>query len=90
MAGKTVCPISREQFRQNAKPIEVIINGEKMTAVVKEFSTNSLGWNINNKLTIKIGDTAVVVQVGLNMTIVGSKDLPLDAASPKKEASAES
>ena len=86
MAAKTVCPVTREQFRQNAKAIEVIINGEKMTANVKEFSTGSLGWNINGKLTVKIGETPVTVQVGLNLTIVGSKELPKDAASPGEPA----
>ncbi|MBI3821967.1 MAG: hypothetical protein HY289_04720 [Planctomycetes bacterium] len=76
MAGKTTCPVSRAQFKEKAKPIEVIIDGNKMIAVNREFSTHSLGWNISNKMTIMVGDTPVTVQVGLNLTIVGSKELP--------------
>jgi hypothetical protein len=75
MAAKTICPISRKQFAEHAKAVEVIINGVPLIADVKEFSTGSLGWYLNGKTTIKIGDTPVSVQIGLNLTIVGSKEL---------------
>lgn len=81
MAAKTTCPITRKQFAEQAKPIEVIIDGNKMIATNREFSTGSLGWNISNKMTIMVGETPVTVQVGLNLTIVGSKELPKDAAT---------
>jgi hypothetical protein len=76
MAAKTTCPVSRKQFTEGAKPVEVVINGIPLMAEVKEFSTGSLGWYLNGKMSIKIGDTPVTVQIGMNMTIVGSKDLP--------------
>ena len=79
--AKTTCPITREQFRAKAKAIDVTINGASIPAVVKEFSTGSLGWNINGKTTIEVDGTPVTVQIGLNLTIVGSKELPRDAAS---------
>ena len=47
-----------------------------MTAEVKEFSTGSLGWYLNGKANIKVGDKSVSVQIGMNLTIVGSKELP--------------
>lgn len=75
------CPITRKHFQENAKPIEVTINGVPMVAEVKEFSTGSLGWNISNKTTVNVGGTPVSVQIGLNLTIVGSKELPKDASS---------
>jgi hypothetical protein len=80
MAKKTSCPITRSEFHTHAKPIEVVINGVPMPADVKEFSTGSLGWNVNNKMTVKVGEKSVTVQVGLNMTIIGSKELPADSA----------
>lgn len=86
MAKKTTCPITRQQFRDKAKSVEVVINGEKFTAPPKEFSTNSLGWNVNQKVNVDIDGTPVTVQIGMNMTIVGSKELPLDAASPSAAA----
>lgn len=74
--AKTSCGVTRQQFREHAQPIEVVINGVPLLAEVKEFSTGSLGWYLNGKSTIKIGDSPVSVQIGLNLTIVGSKELP--------------
>lgn len=79
MAAKTTCPISRQQFNDQAKGVEIVINGIPMTAEVKNFQTGSLGWYLNGKMTIKVGETPVSVQIGMNMTILGSKDLPKDA-----------
>ncbi|MCI0641697.1 MAG: hypothetical protein L0Y72_17000 [Gemmataceae bacterium] len=76
MASKTSCPITRQHFKENAKAVEVTINGVPMLAEVKEFSTGSLGWYLNGKTTISVGGTPVSVQIGMNLTIVGSKELP--------------
>ena len=86
MGKKSSCPITRAQFRQNAKPLTIKIGDREYTAVPKEFSTGSLGWYLNGKTTIEIDGVAVSVQIGLNLTIVGSKDLPQDApAAPAVE-----
>ncbi|MBN1342255.1 MAG: hypothetical protein JXQ73_06225 [Phycisphaerae bacterium] len=74
----TTCPVSRDQFRQNAQPIKVIVNGVEMTAEVKEFRTGSFGWYLNSKATVDVGGATVTVQIGANLTVVGSKDLPQD------------
>lgn len=76
MAKKTTCPISRSEFRDTAKPVTVTINGVPLQAEVKEFSTGSLGWYLNGKMTVDVGGTPVSVQIGMNMTIVGSKEVP--------------
>ena len=80
MAKKTTCPINRADFRGHAKPVAVTIGGNNFTAAVKEFSTGSLGWYLNGKAEIEVNGVPVQVQIGLNLTIVGSKDLPPDAA----------
>jgi hypothetical protein len=74
--AKTTCPISRGEFHKDAKPVELTINSIPMIAEVREFSTGSLGWYLNGKTTVKVGEKNVTVQIGLNMTIVGSKELP--------------
>lgn len=79
--SKAALPITRELFRASARPVTVVINGKEMTAAPKEFSTGSLGWNINEKIRVEVGGHSVTVQVGLNLTIVGSKDLPQDRPS---------
>ena len=72
---KKQCPVSRAEFRDKAKPITVQINGSSVLAEPKEFSTGSLGWNVNGKTVLDVGGTPVTVQVGLNLTLVGSKEL---------------
>jgi hypothetical protein len=74
--AKTTCPISRGQFLSKAKPLAVSINGVPLQATVKEFSTGSLGWYLNGKTMIEVDGTPVSVQIGLNLTVVGSKELP--------------
>jgi hypothetical protein len=86
MAKKTSCPITREQFRAHAKPVEIIINGQSMKVPVKFFQTGSLGWYLNGKIDLDVGGTSVSVQIGLNMTIIGSKELPPDPAAPAASA----
>ena len=80
MAKKTTCPISRNQFRTHAKPVKITIGEQAIDAEVKEFSTGSLGWYLNTKVSIEIDGVRVPVQVGLNLTIVGSKELPQDGS----------
>ncbi len=74
--AKSTCPVTRGEFLRDATPVEITINGIPMTADVKEFSTGSLGWFLNGKANVKVGDKSVSVQIGLNLTIVGSKELP--------------
>jgi hypothetical protein len=89
VAKKTTCPISRSDFRHKAKPVAVTINGIPLQAEVKEFSTGSLGWYLNGKTTIDVGGSLVSVQIGMNLTIVGSKELPQDQESASPAAAVE-
>ena len=68
--------LSRDSFRQHARPIEVKIGDRTFLADVKEFSTGSLGWNLTAKEHYAVNGDTVKVQIGLNMTVVGSKELP--------------
>ncbi len=88
--AKTTCPISRADFRAKAKPVGITINNVPLQAVVKEFSTGSLGWYLNGKTTIDVGGTPVTVQIGMNLTIVGSKELPQDGGAKEAVAKFES
>ncbi len=90
MAKKTSCPITRTEFAQSAKPVAVQIGDKSYTAVPKEFSTGSLGWNINDKITIDIGGKPVTVQIGMNLTVVGSKELPKAEGTPVGATAGES
>ena len=85
---KTACAVTREEFSQHAKPLPVQFDvalpppsngqppghGLSLTADVKHFSTGSLGWSISEKRDIRLNGKTVRVQVGLNVTIIGSKE----------------
>ena len=74
MATKITCPVTQTLFLELATPLKVNINGQDMLAEVKSVSTGSFGWYMNAKTVIEIDGKAVSVQIGMNMTIVGSKD----------------
>ncbi len=78
MAKKTTCPISRADFRAKAKPITVTIEGNSQKAEVKEFSTGSLGWYLNSRISLEIDGQSVPVLINASLVIVGSKELPSD------------
>jgi hypothetical protein len=71
---KSACPVSKTQFVEKAEALKVVINGQEQLAEVKEFSTGSFGWNINAKIVVQVDGKPLSVQVGMNMTVVGSKD----------------
>jgi hypothetical protein len=90
MPPKTTCPVSRKEFTEHAKAVEITLNGQAMRVPVKEFSTGSLGWYLNNKINMELNGKDVTVQIGLNLTIVGSKDLPRDTPPPAPATSSTS
>ena len=74
MPPKTSCPVSLTQFTANAEPLKVVINGQEMLSEVKTFSTGSFGWYMNGKTVVSIDGKALSVQIGMNLTVVGSKE----------------
>ena len=74
------CPVTRVEFRKEAQPLKVEVNGIPMIAEVKEFSTGSLGWYLNSKSVVDLGGKQVTVQIGMNITLIGSKDLPKESS----------
>ena len=75
--SKTTCPISRDHFRANAKPLLVCIDGKDFLAMPKESeNTGSLILNANDKIILSIGGVPTKFQLSVNLTAVGSKELP--------------
>ena len=69
------CPISKEDFSKHAKPVSIVVDGIPMVGMVKEFSTGSFGWYVNGKTAIQVNGVPVEVQLGFNLTVIGSKKL---------------
>lgn len=74
--AKSQCPLSLSRFLAAAEPLRVGIHGQEMLAEVKAFSTGSFGWYLNGKTTVMVDGKAVSVQIGMNLTVVGSKEAP--------------
>ena len=72
--AKSPCPVSQTQFLEKAEPLKITINGQEMVAEVKAFSTGSFGWYLNGKTAVTIDGKVVSVQIGMNLTVVGSKE----------------
>jgi hypothetical protein len=93
---KTTCPITRQEFRDcsAAATPTITIAGQGLVAVAKEFNQQpgangaSVGYSANGKVQLMIGGKPVMCQVGINITVIGSKDLPEAprAISPEVQA----
>lgn len=66
--------MTRETFLQSAAGLPVEIAEIPLLADVKQFSTGSLGWYGNGKINVRVGDELVRVQVGVTLTVIGSKE----------------
>ena len=76
-ATKTTCPVTRSEFLQHAQPILVKIGDRQAIALPRQSdNTGSLLWNSNEKITVELNGKLVTCQLGLNLTVVSSKDLP--------------
>jgi hypothetical protein len=72
--AKSPCPVSKTQFIEKAESVKVVINGQELIADKREFSTGSFGWYHNGKINITVDGKPLSIQVGLNLTVVGSKE----------------
>jgi hypothetical protein len=68
--------LSREEFARNGGTVVVEIGGHKFLAEATTFSTRSLGWKLNGSYLTNVNGVPVKVQVGLNLTIANTKQLP--------------
>src|SRR6185369_13510660 len=72
--AKSPCPVSKTQFLDKAEPVKIVIGNAEIIADKREFSTGSFGWYYNGKTTVTVDGKPLSVQVGLNLTVVGSKE----------------
>lgn len=82
---KTECAISRAEFNDKAKPILLkgVYDGAganpqefSLALAPGDFSTGSFGWKTaGEKATLVINGKTVRIQLGINLTVVGSKEV---------------
>lgn len=75
-AVKTPCPITIEQFRNEApRVLGVQIGDSVLSAARKEFSTGTLGWYHTGKVELEIAGEQVTCQAQVQVFIVNSKEV---------------
>lgn len=81
-AQKTPCNVTRKQFAEQARTTAIKVGDTTIDADPRTFASGSLGWYVNGKAKIALADgTIVTVQVGANLTVVNSKELPKEEAA---------
>ena len=65
--------VSREDFMSKVDDITVKIGDNTFVAKKKVFQSGSFGFNLTGKTHIVVDGKVVALQVGLNMTVIGSK-----------------
>ncbi len=79
------CPLTRSEFLANAGHITVVVldkDGHEIgrrKLLPRQFSTDSVGWNLADRVDMSVLGQTLSVQCGGNFTVVGSKDLPKEA-----------
>eukprot|EP00439_Symbiodinium_sp_Y106_P077731 s46_g16.t1 len=66
--------MTREEFMAKAKPITVTIGDKTFKAAPKLFSTGSCGFMASTKVPVEVGGQSLVLQCGLNLPVIGSKE----------------
>lgn len=77
---KTPCPITRERFgKAPVVTVQFLVDGKVVaaqSATPRTFSTGSLGWYTGDKIEVPVDGVPCKCTVGLNLTVVNSKELP--------------
>lgn len=74
-------PMTRSEFHSEAKPLRLVITDEKGAVVYdaemlpKDFSTKSVGYGANGRITLPIGTKRPEFMVGVNLTGVNSSTI---------------
>lgn len=84
--AKTPCPLTAEEFLDNAKPLRITVEDgtpvaegattvgkQALLAEPKQFNTGSFGYYATGKLDCLVNGKRLKLQVGMNFTVIGSK-----------------
>jgi hypothetical protein len=70
--------LTRASFHRDARPIVVSLFGQTLECKPYEFSTMSLGWSGSGRVSVPYGAPQPVCWLNVRITVVKSKDLPVD------------
>ena len=70
--------MSVQEFYDGADECVIKLWGNTLTGKARSFSSGNLGWYLGGKIQAPIAGKSVWCQVGINITIPGSKDWDRD------------
>mmetsp|Transcript_35655 Transcript_35655/g.77822 ORF Transcript_35655/g.77822 Transcript_35655/m.77822 type:complete len:175 (-) Transcript_35655:153-677(-) len=62
------------EFTKKADQLQVTVFGNTLEGEPRTFSSGNRGWYAGKKIQVSVGDKKLWAQVGLNITIIGSKE----------------
>eukprot|EP00976_Prorocentrum_cordatum_P094005 1189626-Prorocentrum_minimum.AAC.3 len=62
------------EFTKKADQLSVTVFGNTLEGEPRTFSSGNRGWYAGKKIQVSVGDKLLWAQVGLNITIIGSKE----------------
>ena len=62
-----------KHFESQAQPLTVEVLGNIATGEARSFSSGNKGWYLGGKIEVTVGKKKLWAQLGLNLTILGSK-----------------
>ena len=65
--------MSVAEWNAAAEPLEVNVFGNVAGGEPRVFSSGNKGWYLGGKIPVTVGGNKLWAQLGLNLTIVGSK-----------------
>lgn len=71
---KNALSLTRAQFTAQAKEILLSDIAKACVGKPRKNATGSVGWNCNGKGVVPFGDSLLNVQIGANVTVIGSKN----------------
>jgi hypothetical protein len=69
---KVVPPLTSEEFKKDAKGIQISIAGKNIEAKPVVSQTGSFGWVSSGSHSVVVGEKVVQVQFRVNITVPGS------------------
>ncbi len=78
-------PVPKEFFLSRAKAVPATLGSDRTFVQPREFASGSYGWYYQGKHFVEVGGEVLAVQVGITVTVIGSK--PEKPGAPDKEDS---
>lgn len=70
--------LTRAYFNAKAQVYRVFFGDLRLDVKPKVFSTGGLGWHLQTKKQLPVGDALVWCQINIQVSVIGSKALPPD------------